>query len=565
MSKTKIEKYMPMILSYRDKAKSYGLKDEEKLANELLKELKGNEENFDETKLEVLNYALYKANEVVKVKKYISEDIVPLEQAYLDADNALYNARLEAADDYGEKYIQAQQELYNTISEIDQAWQDGEYASYDEYLAARKAAFDHYEKLIVQYQGIYNNIFADNASWITDFTTDESRRLTGNVIDDVEGLQENIYADSRLMKGHIIDSAGMMSSAWEENMLNMDGKTEGWRDSTDQYLKDVDGYFTDLQKDIKKEIETSGGHFTAFKDIITPTNKTSKDSIDSLKTATSNVVEQSKNLTEMLTKEGGLIDALDEEITFVGNVTTAYQTHRAEVQGLSSDYQQLAEDVNKALLAEQNKKNWNESSSNESDNSKNTDTSKNNNNSNNNAKKEITVGGGVKASSSAYIYKQVNGVPEGQYYWQDPNYTVLQENGEWVLVRHHSLSSGNTGWFKKSDLSAYDTGGYTGSWGSYGKMALLHEKELILNAGDTENFLASMELLDSIVKTIDLYSANAQWGGILSTPAFGSYGSEPIQQNITIEAHFPDATDRNEIEEAFKSLGNLASQYITKY
>jgi hypothetical protein len=29
-------------------------------------------------------------------------------------------------------------------------------------------------------------------------------------------------------------------------------------------------------------------------------------------------------LTEMLTKDGGLIDALEEEMTFVGNVTTAY-------------------------------------------------------------------------------------------------------------------------------------------------------------------------------------------------------------------------------------------------
>jgi hypothetical protein len=48
------------------------------------------------------------------------------------------------------------------------------------------------------------------------------------------------------MSGHIITSAGMMSSTWEENMQNMDGKTEGWRTSTDQYLKDVDGYFTDL-------------------------------------------------------------------------------------------------------------------------------------------------------------------------------------------------------------------------------------------------------------------------------------------------------------------------------
>jgi hypothetical protein len=58
---------------------------------------------------------------------------------------------------------------------------------------------------------------------------------------------------------------------------------------------------------------------------------------------------------------------------------------------------------------------------------------------------------------------------------------------------------------------------------------MLHEKELILNANETENFLASMELLDSIVKTIDLYSANAQWSGLLSTPTFGNYSSEPLE------------------------------------
>jgi hypothetical protein len=53
-----------------------------------------------------------------------------------------------------------------------------------------------------------------------------------------------------------------------------------------------------------------------------------------------------------------------------------------------------------------------------------------------------------------------------------------------------------------------DTGGYTGEWGSYGKMAMLHEKELVLNKEDTKNFLASMDLLDNIVSTIDLHAAN---------------------------------------------------------
>jgi len=37
--------------------------------------------------------------------------------------------------------------------------------------------------------------------------------------------------------------------------------------------------------------------------------------------------------------------------------------------------------------------------------------------------------------------------------------------------------------------SGFASGGYTGSWGNEGKLALLHEKELVLNADDTKNFL----------------------------------------------------------------------------
>ena len=88
-----------------------------------------------------------------------------------------------------------------------------------------------------------------------------------------------------------------------------------------------------------------------------------------------------------------------------------------------------------------------------------------------------------------------------------------------------------TGWVWKKDVVGFDTGGYTGDWGgSYGKLAMLHKKELVLNASDTDNFLAGMEMLDNIVKTIDLYSMNAQLGGILSSPSFGFNNKiEPIE------------------------------------
>jgi hypothetical protein len=85
-----------------------------------------------------------------------------------------------------------------------------------------------------------------------------------------------------------------------------------------------------------------------------------------------------------------------------------------------------------------------------------------------------------------------------------------------------------------------DTGGYTGSWGSYGKLAFLHEKELVLSKEDTANLLSSMELLNNIVRTIDLHTANSQIGGMLNSPALGNVGTETLEQTVTIEANFPN-------------------------
>jgi len=43
--------------------------------------------------------------------------------------------------------------------------------------------------------------------------------------------------------------------------------------------------------------------------------------------------------------------------------------------------------------------------------------------------------------------------------------------------------------------NAYATGGYTGEWGSSGRLAVLHEKELVLNKEDTSNILNAVSLI----------------------------------------------------------------------
>ena len=110
-----------------------------------------------------------------------------------------------------------------------------------------------------------------------------------------------------------------------------------------------------------------------------------------------------------------------------------------------------------------------------------------------------------------------------------------------------------------------DTGLYTGEWdgGSVrrnGRLAWLHQKELVLNAHDTENFLDAM----NIVRQLDnLTSWMANGLGDLFTPQVASE-NDVLEQNVHIDASFPNVTDHNEIEEAFGNLVNLASQYANR-
>ena len=47
---------------------------------------------------------------------------------------------------------------------------------------------------------------------------------------------------------------------------------------------------------------------------------------------------------------------------------------------------------------------------------------------------------------------------------------------------------------------SFNTGGYTGAWDDSGKLAVLHQKELVLNAEDTANFLSGISMLRNMVQ-----------------------------------------------------------------
>ena len=116
------------------------------------------------------------------------------------------------------------------------------------------------------------------------------------------------------------------------------------------------------------------------------------------------------------------------------------------------------------------------------------------------------------------------------------------------------------------NYASMDTGGYTGEWGDSGKFAMLHEKELVLNQDDTKNFLDALSISREVLHS--MIEMNAKQSSLALGDLYPSSiqdMSQMLEQQVSITAEFPNATNRSDIEDAFNSLINTASQYANRY
>ena len=120
--------------------------------------------------------------------------------------------------------------------------------------------------------------------------------------------------------------------------------------------------------------------------------------------------------------------------------------------------------------------------------------------------------------------------------------------------------------FTSYNLLGYDTGGYTGSWSdgdsnaNNGKLAYLHQKELVLNASDTENILKAVDIVRQMVQTLKSSAVADTFSNIANSVSAQPSG-ETVEQNVHITAEFPAANSAAEIESALLSLNERAIQY----
>ncbi len=432
-----------------------------------------------------------------------SSAIADAEQELADKQNEFYNIALEGINTYAEKYAQTLQEMYDTLTEIDQQYHEGAFASEDEYLAAREAAMTYYYDKLGQYSELYNIAIQ---------------------------LDSNATAD-----------------AWGEDYKDMVNSTEQWKTATKTHADAVKATF---------------GEWKMAMDLLASQTSTR---MDQLASSVKKVTDKSDELAGELEEE--LMPKIEKEMSMVSQLTALYAALRIVVLGLAYAYMslgvamtfcQMAASMGSMLGAIDFGGAADAISSGVSALGEAATT-------------EQASGGGTSPSAESAqssntvhiekgddVYEYKNGPRKGASYTAD--YEILKDLGDgW-----YSYGTGGTETGKIYRPSGFATGGYTGEWGSYGKLAVLHEKELVLNAKDTENFLASMDLLDSIVSTIDLHAANQSIGGTLNSPGLGAIGSDTLEQTVTIEANFPGVSSRTEIEEAFSTLVNRASQYANR-
>ena len=177
------------------------------------------------------------------------------------------------------------------------------------------------------------------------------------------------------------------------------------------------------------------------------------------------------------------------------------------------------------------------------------------------SKGDVYVGAKFRYTGGNYYYDSYGSKPLGS---RGAGGIVTVENVAWGRPYEVAVKSSNSayGWLNLDQLEKLKSGGYTGDWGPEGKLAMLHEKELVLNKQDTENILNTVKVMREAVaqKIAALNNRNISGAELKSF----ADKAQTIEQQVHIEASFPNVSVAAEIEQAFNDLINQVAQYNIK-
>ena len=166
------------------------------------------------------------------------------------------------------------------------------------------------------------------------------------------------------------------------------------------------------------------------------------------------------------------------------------------------------------------------------------------------------------AASSSSGGGTQSGGNSGDYLIQQTKVKSVDGSGTLTIEEKiYPVGGSGGGGGKKGKAAKFDSGGYTGDWDtSDGKFAILHEKELVLNQSDTQNLLNSVQILRDLATNAQLGMSSRLSDVEVFRSAVFNENKDTIEQNVQITATFPNVNSKQQIEDAFNDLINLAAQ-----
>ena len=531
-------------------------------AKQRLNEFMEKELGMLKDKEKLSKYEVDRANQLldIEMKK------IALEEA--QRNKSTMRLRRDAQGNYSYQYVTDNDAVAKAQQELDEAQNSLYNLDKDEY----KANLDEILSLWTDFQTKLNEI------WTNNNLTEEQKQqqaydlyaryagMISSLTKDNENIRFNLEATtlSELARLRGMDIQNFQNMTDEEKKILLEQMIPQWSSGlqalADQF-KDENSFaslmnqaFKDFQKNLKdyqdslKDVEKSAG--VNFNNII------------------SGAEDYSKQIQNLVNNNQTLIDT---QATILKNLRESIDATKLWVE----EFKKLGEAAKESLetvikLQEKetntnNPKNKNENPSENKLDSKQSDTNK----SATSTLSAASVNGSLEVGDTAtYLgglyYETSAGGGKSASKGSGKKVTVSKIDSNAKYPIYVSSIDSASGWLKKDQLSGYDTGGYTGDWSSAdGKLALLHEKELVLNAKDTENILAAVDVVRSLNDSLNSRIFNLfNSSSIDKLVKMLEKGSDiPLEQNVQITANFPNVSVEREIEEAFNSLINSASQY----
>ena len=434
------------------------------------------------------------------------EAVSQAEQDLLDAQNALYNIGLEGTNEYGQKLLELQQQLSDQLIALEEARVEGQFATDAEYYAARDKLIKEYTDLFAGYSEAYSIALGEDLA-----------------------IQEE---------------------AWIQAYSNMIDQSLDWKDKTTQYTEECENAYESWRETVQTE--------SAIVDSV----------LNDLESEVKDVTSASTLLRNEVV--GNVIPAINNELVAVRNVTSAYAAQRAQIQELIAYYEQLAQAILNAIRAQASASQNTAQQQQQQNYAPVDDYSRE-------MAEHLAGGGSTTDEYYQWLLAERNKKLQQEEYAKYQStanqlYDTLEQYGKDQAVTDYvdMLVKDNKKYFYDANgniiaITSMASGGYTGAWGPEGRLAVLHEKELVLNAQDTENILTAANVIRQLADIIDLEALHSSQGfGMSFSQASLSSSAGQLEQMVTIEAHFPAVQDRNEIEEAFNNLINTASQYANR-